>query len=68
MLNVIESKQVCNDLCRLSSSQLLFCIIEPSRDHIRMDIFSSTSADDVIDTIFNDEKFASIENHADVRV
>jgi hypothetical protein len=33
-----------------------------------VNVFSSAGTNDLVDTVFNDEKFTSIENHADVRV
>jgi len=49
-------------------AELLVSIVESGGDHLRVDVFSSASPDDFINAILDDAQFASVENHADVRV
>ena len=59
-------KQICNNFSRLPTSKFLIRIIESCRNHIRTHIFSSTSSNSFIYTIFNDCKLPSIEYHDNV--
>lgn len=61
-------KEIGDDLGWLTSSKSLFRVVKSGWDHVRVDILSSTSADDFIHAVLSDAKLSSVEDHTNVRV
>ena len=61
-------EQIRNDLGWLTTISPLRVVVESCRDDIWVDVLRATCTDHFINTILNDRKLTSVENHADLRV
>lgn len=61
-------QKISDDLSWLAASQLLITVVKSSWDHVRVDVFSSASANHFIHSILNNTEFSSVEYHADIWV
>jgi len=59
---------ISNNLNWFATPHFLLRVVETSRDHVGLEVLGPARADHLVDTVFDNGKFACVEDHADVRV